>query len=79
MVLGPDNPHSSVKALLFIVVLHQIKHIYCPLKFITCSFCKEQMFKKPACPGDGTIWYDTGEAAALYSSLSLLEPVNFVC
>lgn len=27
MVLGPDNPHSSIKALLSIVVLHQIKHI----------------------------------------------------
>lgn len=34
------------------------------------------MFKKPACPGDGTILYDVAERAALYISLSLLQSVN---
>lgn len=75
MVLGPDNPNSSVKALFFIVVLHQIKHVL-SLKICYCSFCKEQMFKKPACPGDETILYDVAETAALCISLSLLQSVN---
>lgn len=34
------------------------------------------MFKKPACPGDGTILYDVAETAALYISLYLLQSVN---